>query len=82
MLRLNERVRNIKELGFKHIYTIFPCVFKRNLPSFIYDAEKSAREKGAEDYENPSVELVSIQKVGFVKYLVVWKVQGYRKQQI
>lgn len=70
----------MKEIGFKHIYTLFPCVFKRNLPKFIFDAEKSARETGLETYENPNVELVTIQKVGFFKYLLVWKVQGYIKQ--
>ena len=45
----------------------------------MYDAEKSARE-GAKDYENPSIELVTIQKVGFFKYLSVWKIQGYLKE--
>lgn len=68
-----------KQLSFRYVYTQFPCFFKRNLPAFIFDGEKSARD-GATEYENPSVEFVTIQKVGIFKYLVVWRVQGYLKE--
>lgn len=69
----------MRQLNFKHTYAVFPCFFKRNLPVFIFDSEKSSRED-ATDFENPSVELVAVQKLGFFKYLVVWKIEGYLKE--
>ena len=65
-------------MSFRYSYITFSCIFKK-LGKIVYDAEKSARE-GAKDYENPSIELVTIQKVGFFKYLSVWKIQGYLKE--
>lgn len=66
------------QLAFKHVYDTFSCVFKKDLPILIYNSERATREL-SKDYEMPSVELVSIQKVGLFKYLVVWKVSGYLK---
>ncbi|WP_460012038.1 hypothetical protein [Lysinibacillus sp. CTST325] len=65
-------------MSFRYSYITFSCIFK-HLGKTIYDAEKSAREV-AKDYENPIVELVTFQKVGFSKYLTVWKIQGYLKE--
>lgn len=64
-------------LAFKNVYVICRC-FNKNLPMKIYEQEEITR-KEATDYINPSVDLISFQKVGFFKYLMVWKVQGYLK---
>lgn len=59
--------------GFKHIYQLFPCFFNRNLPLFLYNGEKEAREEGLKEFNNVSVQLSHIQKIGFKTYLAVWR---------
>jgi hypothetical protein len=70
----------MKITGFKQVYSMFPCIFKRNLPLFIAECENSTREEAETHYENPSVELITVQKIGWFRYLVVWKVQGYLRE--
>lgn len=63
----------INSLKFRHTYSVFPCFFKKNLPIFLFENEKSVRES-MEEYQGVSVELMFVKKVSFLKYLAVWKV--------
>lgn len=60
--------------NFKYSYTYFPCWFKRNIPEFLYSIEEELYQVCKKTYDQHNTELVSFEKVGFNKYLVVYKI--------
>ena len=68
------------KIRYRYVFIQFTCFFAKNLPKFIFEAEQKARDVGEEVYESPVVEFKMIQKVGFGKYLTVWKVLEYRNE--
>lgn len=69
----------MSQINFRYTYRYFPCIFKKHLPRFLFESEQAVRED-ATDYKEKSIELVAFQKVGWFKYLTVWKVTGYLKE--
>jgi len=68
------KIKN-RVIGFHHWYTTTKTKHK-DLPQAIYKTEKEVREEAKKEYVEPMVELRTVNKVGFRKYLIVWKVTG------
>lgn len=62
-------------LGFRYFYTTFKCKFN-NLTSSLADTSDLVKIEGKEHYFDPSVEIDTFKKIGFRKYVVIWKVTG------
>lgn len=67
--------------SFCYNYTYFPCVFKKNLPKFIHETECELHEECKKIYDQFNVEYVSLSRVGFNKFVVVWRI-NYQKELI
>lgn len=65
-------------LVFSYIYTTIKSNFK-DLTENLATAEKMARKSKENEYDKLSVELISFEKVGFRKYMVIFKTVGYLK---
>lgn len=66
------------KVGFRYYYTSFKSKFNE-LTIVLADASDKVKIDATKHYHNPSVEVYAFKKVGFRKYVVIFKVTGEMK---
>lgn len=63
------------KVGFRYYFTSFKSKFNK-LTTVLADTSDEVKKDATKHYHDPSVEVDTLRKVGFRKYVVIFKVTG------